>query len=335
MKLTFKTKASALIMACAFALSSPSLMAQTTFRISLGGSAGGSQEAMTKVFVKELKEKTNGQYDAKLFLNSQLGSEEDTINDVSMGLLDFSVVAINNITPFSPTLGVFTLPYVVQSVEDAVTLTQSAAAEKLVENTVRDSGTRIVGWTFSGFRVFTNSKRPVKSLADLQGLVVRVPKNEIMIDTYKAWGVNPTPMSWSEVFTALQLKVVDGQDLSIIDINSARFYEVQKYLTPIHYNFLIEPIIMSESLFQEQSPEVQQAIIEAGKAATLASERFLKEQEALALENLKERGMEIDELDEAEWIKIATEKVWPKYYDSVGGKDQVNEVLQALGREQI
>ncbi|WP_242454862.1 TRAP transporter substrate-binding protein [Pseudomonas sp. MS19] len=290
---------------------------------------------MTKVFVKELKEKTNGQYDAKLFLNSQLGSEEDTINDVSMGLLDFSVVAINNITPFSPTLGVFTLPYVVQSVEDAVTLTQSAAAEKLVENTVRDSGTRIVGWTFSGFRVFTNSKRPVKSLADLQGLVVRVPKNEIMIDTYKAWGVNPTPMSWSEVFTALQLKVVDGQDLSIIDINSARFYEVQKYLTPIHYNFLIEPIIMSESLFQEQSPEVQQAIIEAGKAATLASERFLKEQEALALENLKERGMEIDELDEAEWIKIATEKVWPKYYDSVGGKDQVNEVLQALGREQI
>ncbi|WP_239655536.1 TRAP transporter substrate-binding protein [Pseudomonas marincola] len=290
---------------------------------------------MTKVFVKELKEKTNGQYDAKLFLNSQLGSEEDTINDVSMGLLDFSVVAINNITPFSPTLGVFTLPYVVQSVEDAVTLTQSAAAEKLVENTVRDSGTRIVGWTFSGFRVFTNSKRPVKSLADLQGLVVRVPKNEIMIDTYKAWGVNPTPMSWSEVFTALQLKVVDGQDLSIIDINSARFYEVQKYLTPIHYNFLIEPIIMSESLFQEQSPEVQQAIIEAGKAATLASERFLKEQEALALENLKERGMEIDELDEAEWIKIATEKVWPKYYDSVGGKNQVNEVLQALGREQI
>lgn len=335
MKTIIKSKASALLMTCALALSSPIVLAQTTFKIALGGSAGGSQEAMAKVFVQELKEQTSEKYDGKLFLNSQLGSEEDTITNVGMGLLDFSVVAINNITPFSPTLGVFTLPYVIQSIDDAIKLTQSSAAETLVQNTVRDAGVRIVGWTFSGFRVFTNSKRPVNSLADLKGLVVRVPKNEIMIDTYKAWGVNPTPMSWAELFTALQLKVVDGQDLSIIDINSSKFYEVQKYLTPIHYNFLVEPIIMSESVYQDQPAEVQKAIIEAGKKATLASERFLMEKEEIALENLKKHGMEVVDTDETEWISQATKKVWPKYYDSVGGKGQINNVLRALGREEI
>lgn len=335
MKADIRSKASVLLMTCALALSSPVVLAQTTFRIALGGSAGSSQEAMAKVFVEELKAETAGKYDGRLFLNSQLGSEEDTINDVSMGLLDFSVVAINNITPFSPSLGVFTLPYIIQSTDDAVKLTQSPAAEKLVQNTVRDSGVRIVGWTLSGFRVLTNSKKPINSLADMKGMVFRVPKNEIMIDTYKAWGLNPTPMSWAEVFTALQLKVVDGQDLSIIDIESSKFYEVQKYMTKIHYNFLIEPIIMSESVFQEQSAEVQKAIISAGKKATLASELFLKEKEAVALESLKKHGMEVVNTDETEWINRATKTVWPKYYDSVGGKAQINDVLRALEREEI
>lgn len=335
MRAIIKSKAPALLMTCVLALSSSIALAQTTFKIALGGSAGGSQEVMANTFVKELEAETAGKYSGKLFLNSQLGSEEDTINNAAMGLLDFSVVAINNITPFSPTLGVFSLPYVFQNLDDAVKVTQSTAAETLIQNTVRDAGVRIVGWTFSGFRVLTNSKRPVNSLADLKGLVIRVPKNEIMIDTYKAWGVNPTPMSWAEVFTALQLKVIDGQDLSIIDIESTKFYEVQKYLTNIHYNFLLEPIIMSESIFQEQPEEVQKAIITAGKKATLASEQFLKEQEAVALANLEKHGMVAIDIDETEWIDRAVSQVWPKYYDSVGGKERINEVLRALGRDPI
>jgi len=86
----------------------------------------------------------------------------------SLGTLDFSIIAINNVTPFSPTVGIFTLPYVIQRLEEAQLLTQGEVGKELVENTVRDAGVRIVGWAYTGFRVLTNSKKPVKTLDDLQ-----------------------------------------------------------------------------------------------------------------------------------------------------------------------
>lgn len=333
MKKIMKSKAPALLLSAALICSLPLSAAAAQFKIALGGGAGGSQHALAESFVASLE--ANTRHSAKLFMNSQLGSEQDTVNDASMGLLDFSVVAINNITPFSPSVGVFTLPYVIQNLDEAVKLTQSDAAKELVENTIRDAGVRIVGWTFSGFRVLTNSKKPVKSLEDLQDLVIRVPKNEIMIDTYRSWGINPTPMAWAELFTALQQKVVDGQDLSLVDIESVKFYEVQKYITNIHYNFLLEPMIMSESVFQDQSAETQKAILAAGKQATLDSADFLRKKEAEAKKTLLERGMQWHDVDESEWIKKATTQVWPKYYDSIGGKDKINAVLRALGRDEI
>ncbi|ASJ73850.1 TRAP transporter substrate-binding protein [Granulosicoccus antarcticus] len=330
MKLSFKLKASSALLSAALlaAASSPAMAKE--FKISLGGGEGTAQHALAAKFVEGLE--ANTEHTARIYSNSQLGSEQDTVNDASMGVLDFSVVAINNITPFSPTVGVFTLPYIIETLEEAETLVQSPAAQELIENTVRDAGVRIVGWTFSGFRVLTNSKRPVEGLADLQNLVIRVPKNEIMIDTYRAWGVNPTPMAWAELFSALQQKVVDGQDLALVDIASLKFYEVQKYITNIHYNFLLEPMIISEGVFQDQSEADQAAILAAGKEATLYSAEFLRSSEADAIAKLKEKGMEFFDVDESEWIEKATTTVWPKYYDSVGGKDKVDAVIAALGR---
>ncbi len=170
-----------------------------TFKVAIGDAAGGTQYELGKVFAEQLKEKSGGSVTADLFPNSQLGDEQDTINDAAMGLLDFSILAINNITPFSPSVAVLTLPYVIQSLEDAKTLTQGEVGKELTEKTIRDAGVRIVGWSYSGFRVLTNSKRPVRSLDDLKGLIIRVPKNELMIAFYNALGVNPTPMAWNEI----------------------------------------------------------------------------------------------------------------------------------------
>ncbi len=269
-----------------------------------------------------------------MFPNSQLGSEQDTVNDLSMGTLDFSTLAINNLTPFSPTVGVFTLPYVILGLDEAVKLTQGDIGKELVENTIRDSGVRIIAWAYSGFRNLTNSKRPVSTLEDLKGLVIRVPKNEIMIASYQAWGINPTPMAWSETFTALQQKVVDGQDNPFMTINAMKFYEVQKYITTIRYIFSLQPLIISESIFQDMKPELQKAVIEAGQEATLFSEQFLKDSEATIIANLQAKGMEITAPanDEKEWIEKATKSVWPKYYDSIGGKEKLDHVLNVLGR---
>ena len=308
-----------------------------TFRMALGDAAGGTQDAAGKKFAEELEARSGGKHDVQMFHNGQLGSEQDTVNDAAMGLLDFSVLAINNITPFSPTVGILTLPYMILSLDEAVQLTQGEVGQELVENTIRDAGVRIVAWSYAGYRVLSNSKKPVKTLDDLSDLVVRVPKNEIMIDTYKSWGNNPTPMAWSETFTALQQGVVDGQDTPYITIHAMKFYEVQKYITNIRYLFLLEPIVISEGVFQELSEEEQQWVLEAGKAATAFSAQYLQDTEAALKEDLVAKGMEITDPanDEKEWIDAATTAVWPKFYDSIGGKDKLNAVLTSLGRPTV
>lgn len=315
-------------------LGATDLSAQTSFRVAVGDAAGSAQHELGKKFVEELEARTDGAYTAELFLNGQLGSEQNTINDASMGLLDMSLLAINNITPFSPSVGVFTLPYVIRNVDEAEMLINSEVAQELVDNTIRDAGVRIIGWTYTGCRRLTNSQKPVSTVEDLEGLVIRVPKNEIMIDSYNAWGINPTPMAWSETFTALQQGVVDGQDNPYLTIHSMKFYEVQKYITDICYVFSIEPLVIGEGLFQSLDPETQEALLAAGQAATEHSAQFLRDSEAAIREDLIAKGMEITEPANGEevWIQKATEAVWPKHYDSIGGKEQLDKAMGILGR---
>ncbi len=158
-----------------------------------------------------------------------------------------------------------------------------------------------------------------------------------MIDTYKSWGISPTPMAWSETFAGLQTKVVDGQDNPYTTINAMKFYEVQQYVTEIRYIFSIEPLIVSEQVFQELSADDQATILEAGKAATAASAQFLRDKEAEIKDILVENGMEISvpENDEKEFIDLATKAVWPKFYESIGGVGKLNAVLKEIGRDPV
>ncbi|PMR72451.1 TRAP transporter substrate-binding protein [Billgrantia endophytica] len=306
-----------------------------TWRMALGDAQGGTQYAMGEKFAQLIHEKTDGEVNIDLFPNGQLGSEEDTVSSASMGILDLSVLAINNITPFSPTVGVLTLPYVITSPEDAKTLTQGEIGQQLVENTIRDAGVRVLSWAYSGCRVLSNSSKPVASPDDLRGLTIRVPRNEIMIASYQEWGVNPLPMAWSETFTALQQGVVDGQDNPYITINAMKFYEVQDYITDICYVFSLEPLVMSESKFQSLSPEMQEIVLEAGQEATAYSYDYLLEtEESIKQVLVEEHGIQIIKPanDESEWIERAS-SIWPRFYDSIGGEERLEEALQALGRD--
>lgn len=307
------------------------------FKMAVGDGEGSAQQVLGKKFSELLTEKTKSKHTATLFLNGQLGSEQDTVNEASFGTLDFSILASNNLAPFSPTVGILSLPYIFENLDQASKTVMGPVGDELTANTIRDSGVRILGWTFSGFRVLSNSKQPVTQLSDLKGMVVRVPKNEIMIDTYKSWGINPSPMAWTETFTALQQGVVDGQDTPYTTIYAMKFGEVQKYITDLHYLFLLEPLIVSESVFQDQNSMTQDAMLAAGKEATAYSLNWLQEKEAVVKEELVSKyDMQINALsDEPAWAEAAQKAVWPKFYDSVGGKAKINELLSALGRDKI
>ena len=117
-------------------------------------------------------------------------------------------------------------------------------------------------------------------------------------------------------------------------VYAMKFYEIQKYVTPIRYLFSLEPLIISEELFQSQSKDMQAIILKAGKQATLHSANFLRKSEASIKKELIANGMEINEPanGEKEWIEKATTKVWPKYYESIGGKGKLEKILKTLGR---
>ena len=142
-------------------------------------------------------------------------------------------------------------------------------------------------------------------------------------------------MAWDETFTALQQKVVDGQDNPYITDYVMKFYEVQKYITNIRYIFSLEPLIISESLFQRQSPEMQKTILRAGKDAMEHERQFILLKEDEIKKELIKKGMEImDPADnEREWIEKATAKVWPQFYKSIGGKEKIDEALRFMGRK--
>lgn len=307
------------------------------FKIAVGDGGGSAQEALGIKFSELLAEKTGDALNTTLFVNGQLGSEQATINDVAIGTLDMSIIAANNLAPFSPSVGLFSLPYIFEDIDQAEKVINSGIEKRITDTTLEQAGVRIIAWTYSGFRMLTNSKHLVKNLGDLDDLRIRVPKSDLIIKTYQSFGGNPTPVAWSETFTALQQGVVDGQETPYAAIHSMKFGEIQKYLTETHYIFGLEPLIISESVFQDQSADMQKAILAAGKEATEYSLSWIKEKEGSIKEELVAKyAIEISQLeDEAEWVKKAQATVWPEFYEQVGGKDKINELLTLLDRDNI
>lgn len=310
-----------------------SAFAEKTLKIGLGDPIDSDQGVLALRF-KEIVEKTSGgKYKVDIFPGGQLGDEQKMVKDARRGSIDGAVVAINNITPFAKSIGVMTLPYLMQSFDDAVKATTGELGDKWRNILVKDAGVRVLGWGYSNFRVLTNSKKPINTLADLKGLKIRVPKNAIMIETWKALGAEPVPMAWPETFTALQQKVVDGQDNPHVTNYTMKFYEVQNYTSECHYLFSLQPLVFGEKFFKSLSPEDQAMFTRAGIEAQQYNLLFSVSEAENAKQNMIKEGVAYNDIeDEDQWSKLAMEKVWPKFYDSVGGKEAVDDVLKALGR---
>lgn len=307
--------------------------AEKTLKIGLGDPIDSDQGVLALRF-KEIVEKTSGgKYKVDIFPAGQIGDEQKMVKDARRGSIDGAVVAINNITPFAKSIGVLTLPYLTHSFDDAVKLTTGELGDKWRAILSREAGVRLLGWGYSNFRVLTNSKKPVTKLEDLKGLKIRVPKNAIMIETWKALGAEPIPMAWPETFTALQQKVVDGQDNPHVTNFTMKFYEVQNYTSEVHYLFSLQPLIFGEKFFNSLSPGDQAMFVRAGIEAQQYNLLFSVTQAEKAKQNMIKEGVEYMEIeDEDAWSQIAVEKVWPQFYDSVGGKETVDAVVKALGR---
>ncbi|MFZ5945715.1 MAG: TRAP transporter substrate-binding protein [Bacillota bacterium] len=283
---------------------------------------------------KELVEKyTNGQVEVQIFPNGQLGSEDRGFQDVQNNVVQATSMAVNNVTPFSPSMGFFDLPYIFSTREE-FTKVIDTLWDDINTKMIAESGNRAIIWFDQDFRVLTTAKKPVKKIDDLKGLKIRVPQNPLMLGAFKAWGSDATPIAWDETFNALQQGVVDGQENPHSVNLASSFQEVQKYITEIHYKMWIGPVVMNEKWLQSQPADVRDAIIKAGKEAMMWERQYIAEKSAADLKALTDAGMEFLGVpeDEAVWQEKAM-AIWPQFYQTIGGTEMLEKVMKVLGRE--
>ncbi len=286
-----------------------------------------------KSMEKKIEEYTNNQVDVKLYPGGQLGSEQKNIPDIQKGVIEMAMITAGNMTTFSPSIGVFDFPYIFKDRQEAYKAIDTIW-DDLNELQIKESGTRSVAWLEQGFRHITNSKKPINSMEDLQGLKIRVPNNKYVVEAFRSWGVEPVPLAWDETFNAVQQKVVDGQENPYTSIYQSKMYEVQDYVTELHYKLWLGNIIISEEWFQGLPENVQQAIIKAGKEVTEENRTLMASKEDELKKELTEKGLEISgpPADEDKWMQNAM-SIWPKFYDELPDPAILDKVMEALGRE--
>nr|WP_321981589.1 TRAP transporter substrate-binding protein [uncultured Cohaesibacter sp.] len=323
-----KTTIAAAVMAVIGAL--PAAAADYTLRLSHGDNENNPTH-LGAVKFKELVEKyTDGRIEVQIFPSNQLGSEQEVAQALRTGSIEGEILYTGNLVPLAPSVGVMMLPYAFTSTDEAHAVMDALKAP-LNERLPKEAGVRIVGYFEKGFRVMTNSEREVKNLDDLQGLKIRVSKNNIAIRTFQSWGLDPIPMAWAEVFPALQQGVIDGQENPYTTSISSKFYEVQKYITEIHYLIWSGPIIVSERFYQRLPADLQDALNKAGEDAAAYERDVSAKETAAAKEKLVELGMILSGApeDEEKW-QSAAKALWPEFAKDIGGEEWVEQASQIM-----
>ena len=191
----------------------------------------------------------------------------------------------------------------------------------------------LIGLAFweNGFRQVTNSRRPITTAADISGLKLRVIQNPLFIDTFSALGANALPMPFPEVYTALEQKVVDGQENPTATILSSKFHEVQKHLAMTRHIYSVWVLLLSKKTWDSMSPEEQKIVQDAAREATQYERTTIRDYGAKALGELKTAGMQVTELAPAEQAAIRAKlKPVVEKYSKEFGEDATKEMFAEL-----
>ncbi len=286
-------------------------------------------QVLALAFQEKLKE-LHPDIKVMIFPAGQIGAESTAFQDAQNGIVQGVILASGNISPFATSYSVLDLPYIFRNTEEFSKVLVEAE-DDLARVMINESEMRPIAWGIQGFRVISNGKKSVKNIDDLHGLKIRLPNNAIQLATFKEWGSDGVPLAFGELFGALQQQVVDGLEMTYISLATQKMYEVQKYVSDVRYKLAINPLVVSEAWFQEQSPEAQKAIIEAGKYATKVAFDASNKMDDLGKKILQENGMTLDPqpVDEQVWIEKSY-AVWPQFYTLIKDQAFFDKVLSIL-----
>ena len=284
-----------------------------------------------KKWAELVKERTNGRVEITTFPNEQLssGNQQKGIEQVAAGVTGASLHSTIIYSVIEPKLAVVSMPWIMPN-NAAVDKAMKGAPGEKVKDLIRAKGIEPLAFGENGFRHWTNSKRPLATPDDMKGLKIRVPGMKMYISLFKAMGADPTSMSFSEVFTALQQGTVDGQENPISVIYTTKLNEVQKYMTICNYSY--DPIVLgvNKKLWDSIDKDTQAIMKKAAEEAMALNIKLTREEEAKQLDEMKKKGLQVNVLT-PEQIKVFQASVTSVYkeQESVIGKDLLDLFVAA------
>lgn len=263
-------------------------------------------------FANVAKEKTKGKIEFNLFPGGQLGGDRDMFEAIQMGTLDAAVISAPVVAGFTKVLIGTDMPYIFNNDYDLLYKAESGeAGKKLLKRLEQETKVKALTFTYQPFRHFHTNKE-ITSIADLKGLKMRAMETPVHMDIFKALGINPTPLPYTEVYTAMQTKTIDGFESDVIGSNASKFYDVCKFITISgHFNNAVI-LVMSQKTWDKLSPDEQKIMQEAAEASAKATLEITKSAEAKYMKVMQDKGVKINKIDMAP-ITEAEKPVIEKY----------------------
>lgn len=275
--------------------------------------------AMNNVFKSMIEKKSGGQIKVELYPNAQLGSDRELTEAVQMGTLTIAIPASSGLGGFDKRIQVLDMPYLFTSREAAFEALDGELGQKLDEYLLK-KGFWNLGYQENGMRHVTNNKQPITSPSDLKGVKIRTMENPMHIAYFKELGANPTPLSWGELYTALQQGVVDAQENGFAVISDGKLNEVQKYASETGHLFSVTLLLANKQFIEKLPEDLRKIVIDAGRECALEQRRLIADMEKGYKKDLIASGMQINELSAAEKKPFveATETIYKQAEKNLG-----------------
>ncbi len=292
------------------------------------GKPGSLFEASANEFAKNANEKLKGKARVEVFGSSQLGKDKELLKKLKLGTITFALpssVMASQVDEF----GMFDMPYLVKDRAHMARIETEIVRPTLMP-IAEKKGLKILALWENGFRHITNNVRPIDVPGDLAGIKLRTPKSTWRVKMFKAYGANPTPLSFSEVFVALQTGTFDGQENPFAQIASAKFQEVQKYLSLTGHVYTPAYITADTTHFAKLPQDVQDILIETAEETQAFVYKTAADLEVKLLAELKAGGMQVNTANKDAFIK-ASDKIYKEFADTVEGGGALVDRAMSLG----
>jgi TRAP-type transport system periplasmic protein len=307
---------------------------ERNIKVGIGLSADHPQGQSVTRFAELVEQKSGGKIKVRLFAGGSIGNDVTMISALQGGTQEMTVPDTSTLVGIAglKDFGLINLPFLLNKNEEADALLDGPFGQKLLAK-LPERGLIGLGFWENGFRQVTNSRRPVVKAEDFAGLKLRVIQNPLFIDTFAALGASAQPMPFPEVYTALEQRVVDGQENPLATILASKFFEVQKHAVLSNHIYSVWAVLMSKRFWDRLTPDEQKIITEAAKEATDFERKTIRAFEAKALEELKANGMQVTTLPEAEVAKLRdkTKPVWTKFTKEFG-EASADEMMGVLNQ---